>query len=101
MTFLRTRPARTAAISLSLLAMSCALAALPTAASAGTPATVSVRVEDFGSTVVPKTTVTTTTADVFPDGADACSGTSAGGALWDATKGHWAGLYSQKYAAYE
>ena len=83
MTFPRTRPARSAAIALSLCCLA-ALAALPVAASAGTPATVTVRVEDFGTTIVPETQVTTTTANVLPDKTDPCSGTSAGGALWDA-----------------
>ncbi len=101
MTFLPTRPARSAAMVLSLLCLPGALAAAPAAASAGTPATVTVRVEDFGKTLLAQRQLTTTTANVFPDGQHACSGTSAGGALWDATGGQWQGLYSQTYQTYE
>lgn len=99
---IRPRPAASVArLCLSLFVLSCALAALPSAAAAGTPATVTVRVEDFGHTVLPQTTVTTSNASVLPDQVDSCSGTSAGGALWDATGGQWQGLYNQGYQTYE
>lgn len=78
-------------ISLASLAVCLTLAALPAAADAipGTPATVKVRVEGFGGkTVLPQTEVTTTTAPVPVEGGT-CSGTSAGGALYDAVHGVW------------
>lgn len=53
------------------------------------PATVTVRVEGFnGVTLLPQTQVTTTTAPVPVEGG-VCSGTSVGGALYDATHGDW------------
>lgn len=61
-------------------------------AHAGAPAHVSVRVEAPGKTLA-DTTLTTSRAQVMPDGAHACSGTSAGGALWKAVPTHWAGSY--------
>lgn len=54
---------------------------------AGTPATVSVRVEGATSTLLAATTVTTTTTTTPPPGN--CSGTSAAGALQLATAGNW------------
>ena len=90
---IRTRPASSVArLCLSLLVLSCALAALPSPASAGAPATVTVRVEGFnGHTLLPQTTVTTNATPINVDGnaADDCSGTSAGGALYDAVQGNW------------
>ncbi|HEX4107015.1 MAG TPA: DUF4430 domain-containing protein [Solirubrobacteraceae bacterium] len=76
------------------------LFACSSAAAAG-PATVTVRVEGLSSTVLPQTTVTTTSAARYPDGTDACSGTSAGGALWDATGGQWSGPYDSSLSEYE
>jgi len=61
-------------------------------AHAGSPAHVSVRVEAPGRTLA-DTTLTTTNAQVKPDGTDTCSGTSAGGALWKALPTHWSGTY--------
>jgi len=53
------------------------------------PATVTVRVEGFnGVTLLPQTEVTTTAAPVPIEGG-VCSGTSVGGALYDATHGDW------------
>ncbi len=53
------------------------------------PATVTVRVEGFnGVTLLPQTQVTTSTAPVPVEGG-VCSGTSVGGALYDATHGDW------------
>ncbi len=106
---IRSRPASSVArLCLSLVVLSCALAALPTAASAGAPATVTVRVEGFsGHTLLPQTAVTTTTAPVDIDGNPAhdCSGTSAGGALYDAlydppsgpARGSWGVTYSSSF----
>jgi hypothetical protein len=59
---------------------------------AGQPSTVTVRVVGLtGTTLLPQTQITTTTTPIDPDGepADLCSGTSAGGALYDATQGNW------------
>jgi hypothetical protein len=83
-----------------------ALAALLTspALAAGTPATVSVRVVGLtGTTLLPQTQVTTTTTPVDPDGtpADSCTGTSAMGALEDATHGNVAALYDGPVLGYE
>lgn len=48
-----------------------------------------VRVEGFnGATLLPRTQVTTSTEQIAVEGG-ACSGTSAGGALYDATHGNW------------
>jgi hypothetical protein len=59
------------------------------AAWAGEPATVTVRVEGFnGVTLLPQTQVTTSTTPIPVEGGS-CSGTSAGGALYDATHGNW------------
>ncbi len=80
---------------LSLLAV-VALAAPP--ALAGAPATVTVRVVGLtGTTLLPQTQVTTTTTPIDPDGksADTCPGTSAGGALYDATQGNWVVKYDE------
>jgi len=58
-----------------------------TPALAGTPATVSVRVEGAASTLLPLTTVTTTNTPTPAPGN--CSGTTAAGALQLATTGNW------------
>jgi hypothetical protein len=68
-------------------------------AHAGSPARVSVRVEAPGRTLA-DATLTTTRAQVEPDGAHACSGTSAGGALWQATPGHWTGSWFASFGDY-
>lgn len=65
---------------------------------AGSPAHVSVRVEAPGRTLA-DTTLLTTTAAVQPDGAHACSGTSAGGALWQAV-GRWSGTWYASFGDY-
>lgn len=59
------------------------------AAAAGTPGPVTIRVEGADATLVPPTTVTTTTASVDKAGV-ACPGTSAGGAL-QAVDPAWSG----------
>ncbi|MCW3015682.1 MAG: hypothetical protein JWO02_2774 [Solirubrobacterales bacterium] len=56
----------------------------------GTPSTVTIRIEGASTTLVPATSVTTTAAPVDKAGTP-CSGTSAGGALEQATRGAWAG----------
>jgi len=68
----------------------CLLLSAPSSAlAAGEPATVKVRVEGPGGrTLLPQTEVTTTTAPVPVQGGS-CSGTSAGGALYDAVHGNW------------
>lgn len=73
------------------LAVCLVLVLLPATAAqaAGVPATVKVRVEGFnGVTLLPETEVTTTTTPVPVEGGT-CSGTSAGGALYDAVHGSW------------
>jgi hypothetical protein len=61
-------------------------------AHAGSPAKVSVRAEAPGKTLVDQTLTTTRTAVVGKDGdrAHSCTGTSAAGALEQATAGDWA-----------
>ncbi len=75
-------------MSLALGVCSLLFLVLVSVAFAGEPASVTVRVEGFNGTLVPQTTVTTTTAPVPVEGGT-CSGTSAGGALYDATQGDW------------
>jgi hypothetical protein len=72
--------------------MAAMLLALPATALAG-PASVTVRAEGASGTVLPRTIVTTTTAPVNNDGqaGHECSGTSAAGALQQATGGDWVG----------
>jgi len=77
---------------------------LASAATAGSPATVTVRVVGLtGTTLLPQTQVTTTTTPIDSDGepADLCSGTSAGGALYDATRGNWVVKYDGAELGYE
>ncbi|MGN6187736.1 MAG: hypothetical protein ACTHOE_02455 [Conexibacter sp.] len=64
----------------------------PLAHAAGSPARVGVRVEAPGRTLA-DTTLTTTRTPVRPDGTHLCSGTSAGGALWQAVPDHWSGSW--------
>lgn len=68
-------------------------------AHAGSPAKVSVRAEAPGRTLV-DATITTTRARVKPDGTHVCSGTSAGGALWQATAGGWSGTWYDSFGDY-
>jgi hypothetical protein len=73
---------------------------LAAAATAGTPSTVTVRVVGLtGTTLLPQTQVTTTATPIDPDGnpSDTCPGTSAGGALYDATQGNWVVKYEEKF----
>jgi hypothetical protein len=72
-------------------------------ASAGTPATVTVRVLGPApnyEALTALTQVTTTTTPVTKD-EGSCSGTSAAGALELATQGDWEGAWSAKYSDYE
>jgi hypothetical protein len=64
-----------------------ALLTVSAPALAGTPATVTVRVEGAATTLLPLTTLTTTTTSTPAPGN--CSGTSAAGALQLATAGNW------------
>jgi hypothetical protein len=74
---------------LALCAASISLTLLAPAAFAGEPATVTVRVQGLGGeTLLPQTQVTTS-ATPIPVESGTCSGTSAGGALYDATHGAW------------
>lgn len=72
---------------------------LASVAHAGTPARVSVRAEAPGRTLV-DATITTTRARVKPDGTHVCSGTSAGGALSQATAGGWSGTWFDSFGDY-
>ncbi len=76
-------------ISLALVAACVSLSLVASAAIADEPTTVTVRVEGFnGVTLVPQTQVTTSTTPVPVEGG-VCSGTSVGGALYDAVHGDW------------
>jgi hypothetical protein len=81
-----------------LLALACALTATP--ALAGGPANVTVRVEGDNTTLVPRAALTTSASPIYPDGTHACSGTSAGGALNDATNGNWVARYDTSLGQY-
>ena len=72
----------------------CVAAAAP--AGAVTPGAVKIRVEGATQTLVPTTTVTTTTAPVDKSG-HPCSGTSSGGALQTATNGNWSGSFDPNF----
>jgi hypothetical protein len=68
---------------------------------AAAPATVTVRVEAFnGVTLVPQTQVTTNLTPIEAGGST-CSGTSAGGALYDAVAGNWRVKYDGGELGYE
>lgn len=74
------------------------LACAPAALAAG-PASVTVRVEGDSATLVPRTALTTTTTPVTKNGGN-CTGTSAAGALDQATAGDWSGAYDAGYQDY-
>lgn len=61
------------------------------------PAKVSIRVEGQGKALVSQRTLTTTTQSFTKDGdpSHPCPGTSAGGALQQATGGAWSGSYTE------
>jgi hypothetical protein len=79
--------------SLGLAAVIAALAATPALAA---PSPVTVRVEGATDTLIPRTALTTTTATVNKDGVAGhdCTGTSAAGALEQASGGDWNGTWS-------
>jgi hypothetical protein len=79
--------------SLGLAAVILAFAAAPALAA---PAPVTVRVEGASDTLIPRTALTTTTATVNKDGVAGhdCTGTSAAGALDQASGGDWSGTWS-------
>jgi hypothetical protein len=72
------------------------LLALAAPAGAAGPANVTVRVEGSADTLVPRTTVRTTTTPVNKDGqaGHTCTGTSVAGALEVATGGAWTATWS-------
>ncbi len=78
----------------------CLILACSSAALASGPATVTVRVEGIGQTTVPLTQVTTNTNPVVNGSEGSCPGTSALGALQQATAGNWAGTWSEKFKQY-
>ena len=82
--------------SLGLAAVIAAVAATAGSANAAGPAPVSVRVEGAADTLVARTPLTTTTATVNKDGVAGhdCTGTSAAGALEQASGGAWTGAFS-------
>jgi hypothetical protein len=82
---------------LGLAAVALAVVAWPAAATA---ANVTVRVEGDGATLVQRTALTTTTTPVNKDGTHACTGTSAAGALEQATAGDWAGVWDPSFNTY-
>ena len=78
-------PRRTIGAIVGVLAATCLAAPL---AQAARPAKVTVRVESLTRTLVSRT-VTTTRRAVVKDGSHSCTGTSAAGALEQATGGDW------------
>ena len=61
---------------------------LASSALAGTPATVTVRIQGLNETLLPQTEVMTNATPIAVENLT-CEGTTAGGALFDATNGHW------------
>ena len=63
---------------------------ISSASAAGSPATVTVRIQGLGGeTLLQQTPVTTNTTPIAIEGGGTCEGTSAGGAIYDATGGNW------------
>jgi hypothetical protein len=63
---------------------------IPSASAAGNPATVTVRIQGLGGeTLLQQTQVTTNVMPIAVEGGGTCEGTSAGGAIYDATGGNW------------
>jgi hypothetical protein len=79
--------------SLGLAAVIFVIVAAPALAA---PSPVTVRVEGATDTLIPRTAVTTTTTPVNKDGVAGhdCTGTSAAGALEQASAGNWSGVWS-------
>ncbi len=72
-----------------LAALLCCLAFAPPAL-AGQPSTVTVRIQGLGGeTLLEQTQVTTNATPIAVEGGGICEGTSAGGAVYDATGGRW------------
>src|SRR5690242_14965645 len=72
-----------------------ALALGASVASAAAPPTAFVRVEGAGTTLLPQTLVQTNATTLLQG--KACPGTTAAGALDDATAHNWSGSYSTKF----
>jgi hypothetical protein len=72
------------------------LAAWPAVAVAAGPANVTIRVEGDADTIVPRTALITSSTTLNKDGTAGhdCTGTSAAGALEQATVGNWTGTWS-------
>jgi len=83
----RMLPAFVGVALLSLFLLAYALAGASSAQAAG-PATVTVRIQGLNETLLPQTEVTTSATPIAVENLT-CEGTTAGGALFDATNGHW------------
>jgi hypothetical protein len=64
------------------------------------PANVTVRAEGTSGPVIPVSQLTTTSTPVAKDGSHSCTGTSAAGALEQATGGDWGGPYYSSFNDY-
>lgn len=79
----------TGSLAATAVACLCSLFAA-TPALASSPATVTVRIQGLGGeTLLAPTQVTTNTTPIAVEGGGTCEGTSAGGAIYDATGGKW------------
>jgi hypothetical protein len=78
------------------LGLAAVIAAVATTPALAAPSPVTVRVEGATDTLIPRTALTTTTATVNKDGVAGhdCTGTSAAGALEQASGGQWTGTWS-------
>jgi hypothetical protein len=84
-------------ISVTLLAALFCCLAFASGASAGQPSTVTVRIQGLGGeTLLAQTQVTTNTTPIAVEGGGTCEGTSAGGAVYDATGGSWKAKYQSE-----
>jgi hypothetical protein len=79
------------ALGATVLAASILLAwTISSASATGNTATATVRIQGLGGeTLLQQTQVTTSTAPIAIEGGGTCEGTSAGGAVYDATGGNW------------
>jgi hypothetical protein len=79
------------ALGATVLATSLLLAwSISSASATGNPATVTVRIQGLGGEpLLQQTQVTTSTTPIAIEGGGTCEGTSAGGAVYDATGGNW------------
>ena len=96
----RTVSPRAALYLLAAAAVALLIASSLPAASASAPVTV--RIEGPARTLLAATAVRLSSTAVVKDGvkADSCSGTSAAGALQDATAGRWLGTWSKSFKGY-